>query len=64
MYVLSDKMRLCSALHGMRHAAARSQISGDAQFIIKTASQPEKITLRHPFRGDSRESDRAHAAVC
>jgi hypothetical protein len=28
--------------------AARWQISGDAQFIIKTASQSEKITLRHP----------------
>jgi hypothetical protein len=27
--------------------AARWQISGDAQFIIKTASQSEKITLRH-----------------
>ncbi len=28
--------------------AARRQISGDAQFVLKTASQSEKITLRHP----------------
>ena len=48
MYVLSDKMRLFLRCMACAMRAARWQISGDAQFIIKTASQSEKITLRHP----------------
>ena len=52
MYVLCDSCptRCACVLRCMACAmrAARWQISGDAQFIIKTASQSEKITLRHP----------------